>query len=170
MFLLLIASQSKSVSEMLHVLLPLILVFFSRFMKISLIWLVTFICIRKKILKDKKKNYSVQISGHKDGRKECYLRQSWDLQGIKHMQSACQVQCEPPVGMTRTHGLLSICDVQKWVFAALPTVPFMLQLDCLSPFSSNCPEILLVTVKLSLSVVPPTDTKLGEYHTLSRLS
>lgn len=103
-------------------------------MKISLIWLLTFICIRKKCLERLKKIVLCKSQGTKmEGRNAM----SGSLGTFRALNTCTQpvrfsVKSHLWWGWLRTHGLLGICDIQKWVFAALPTVPFMLQLDCLS--------------------------------------
>lgn len=71
---------TKSVSELLHFLLPLVLFFSGWLRKMLLIWLKSHWFASEESWKDKNKKSSVQISGHKD-RKGLDFQQGRDLQG-----------------------------------------------------------------------------------------
>lgn len=151
---------------MLHFLLLLVFFFFAWLMKIFPIWLKSHLFASEKSMEDFFFKCSAKISGHKHRKKELHLRQSLDLQGIKHVKfvsSSVQVSTSG-VGGSRGNITQSSCALHHWVMFENG----FLQPCSLSPssfswaafLSQSAQKKLLVTFILLLSLVPPTDTKL----------
>lgn len=143
-------SQSKSVSELLHFLLPLISFCSDWLMKMSLIWFKFHLFASQKSLKDKKKS-SVKISGHKDrGRAwisgsavtfRVSTENSPRVPARRHVvgESLTQPTCIPAC-VTSEHGVCSLAPGALHASAGLALLsPHSDGHTCWSHSSSCCP-------------------------------